>query len=114
MQFKVYLERKCHKSTHLVQCRVQTKRLMSHFLPESWDQVRCTALVTWPGAPVSCDRCCCHVLSRESGKWHLVNVGTCVGTTETWLEDLYDVDMEKCGIFSNHTNLKPRITPRHH
>ena len=47
MQFKVYLEHKCDKSTHLVQCRVQTKRLMSHFLPESRDQVWCTALVTW-------------------------------------------------------------------
>ena len=49
MQFKVYLEHKCEKSTHLLQCKVQTKRLMSHFLPVSRDQVRCTALVTWPG-----------------------------------------------------------------
>ena len=68
------------------------------------------ALVTWPGAPVACGRCCCHVLSRGGGKWHLVNVVK----SETWLEEFSDVDTEKCGIFSNHTNLKPRITPRHH
>ena len=85
------------------------------------------ALVTWPGAPVAFGRCCCHVLSRESGKWHLVNVGTCVGTTETWLEVRHIfqsykscrrcLGLEMCylwGYEKNKTLPKTRITPRHH
>ena len=43
------------------------------------------ALVTWPGAPVACGRCCCHVLSRGAGKCHLVDVGTRIGSTVTCL-----------------------------